>query len=186
MTLFRITKFALDLAGSSLVLVLSTLISLTIGSLFQPAWAGATSIVLELSIPPQAQYSDLVMQAKLLANESIARYFNQHSGISTIEVSVLGDRSGDIVPILTMTITRAQWQSQSQTGGDTKYYASHPLLQYRDAWDAGRIATQPRVSNGTAGTSVASAKLPASEIDRAFDEGRLTGEAAQPYLSSLD
>jgi hypothetical protein len=62
----------------------------------------------------------------------------------------------------------------------TEYYnASYALLQ---RYEGQPTETMARASNRATRAN----RMPIAQIDRAFDEGRLTGTAAQEYLDELD
>lgn len=147
---------------------------------YRPARAEAESIVVDMSVYGQVEYGDFFRRAEAMAGDEISRQFSQNPNLSEVQVVVVGDRDGEIVPILTTTVSRAQWQETPRVSAWTEYYnASHALLQRHEERSTAVVA---RASGG--GTR--SAGIPAAQIDRALDEGRLSGEAAQEYLPELD
>lgn len=148
--------------------------------IYQPAHAEMQGLVIEIPVYGQAVPGSLTAQAELLVSSAIERQFKQNPGLSTIQVVVTGDRNGEIIPILTTTASRAQWQAKPQVKAWTKYYsASYALLQRHE--QKTEIAAAPPAQ------SVAMRTLEdAAQIDAAFDSGRLTGQAAQRYLNDLD
>ncbi|MBD2077042.1 hypothetical protein H6F86_24770 [Phormidium sp. FACHB-592] len=147
---------------------------------YQPAHAEMQGLVIELPVYGQAVPGSLTAQAELLVSSAIERQFKQNPGLSTIQVVVTGDRNGEIIPILTTTASRAQWQANPQVKAWTKYYsASYALLQRHEQ------KTEVAVSSPT--SAIASSNLnDTAQIDAAFDSGVLTGQAAQKYLNDLD
>ncbi|XHX78285.1 MAG: hypothetical protein RBJ76_28305 [Stenomitos frigidus ULC029] len=146
----------------------------------QPVSAEIKGIVIEIPVYGQTAASNLTTQAELLVDSAIKRQFQQNPSLSTIEVVVVSDRHGEIIPILTTTASRTQWQANPQVKAWTKYYgASYALLQRHE--QKAEIAAAPPAR------SVAMRTLEdAAQIDQAFDSGRLTGQAAQKYLNDLD
>jgi hypothetical protein len=147
---------------------------------YQPAHAEMQGLVIELPVYGQTVPGSLTAQAELLVSSAIERQFKQNPGLSTIQVVVTGDRNGEIIPILTTTASRAQWQANPQVKAWTKYYsASYALLQRHE--QKAEVAASPPAS------TIASSSLnDAAQIDEAFDSGTLTGQAAQKYLNDLD
>ncbi|MBD2055811.1 hypothetical protein H6F88_07235 [Oculatella sp. FACHB-28] len=147
---------------------------------YQPAQAEDERIVIDMPVDRQVDHSELVAQAESLLGEAISRQFSQNPDLSTLQVDVVGDRNGEMIPILTVTVSRAQWQANPQVSAWSRYYrASYALLQRHEA--AETVAVAPaRAADGN--TDIQDRFW----IDEAFDSGRLTGAAAQDYLSDLD
>jgi hypothetical protein len=147
---------------------------------YQPARAEDERIVIDMPVYGQVEHSELVAQAESLLGESISRQFSQNPELSTLQVDVVGDRNGEMIPVLTVTVSRAQWQANPQVSAWSRYYrASYALLQRHEA--AETVAAAP------VGSVDRTADIQDRFwIDEAFDTGRLTGAAAQDYLSNLD
>lgn len=144
------------------------------------AYAQTESITLDLPVDGQVTYRNLIAQAELMVSNTINRQFTQNPGLSTIQVVVVGDRHGEVIPVLTTTVSRAQWQENSQVNAWTQYYrASYALLQRHEQEE--RVAVAPARS-----VSSANIQNRRSDIYEAYDGGFLTGEVAQDYLSDLD
>ncbi|MCA1991670.1 MAG: hypothetical protein LDL41_06435 [Coleofasciculus sp. S288] len=145
----------------------------------RPAHAEAQDVVLNIPVYGQTVYSDLTAQVESLVSNAINRQFEQNPDLSTIQVVVMGERHGEIIPILTTTVSRTQWQENPRVNAWTRYYsASYALLQRHE--QAETVAMAPV-------RSTAMSDLERSfQIDEAFDSGRLTGQTAQEYLSDLD
>ena len=144
--------------------------------------ANPETVVIDIPLYGQVVQSDLVAQAETLAEAEISRQFSRNGGVSEIQVVVLGDRNGETVPILTATVSRTQWQENPQVDAWTQYYSnSYALLRRHEDGSSNEadVAVAARRSAGN--------RLPPSVIDRAYDEGRLSGEAVQrEYLADLD
>lgn len=145
----------------------------------RPAQAEMQGVVIDIPIYGQTIYTDLTAQAELLVGNAINDQFGQNPVLSSVQVVVTGDRHGEIIPILTTTVSRTQWQENPQVNAWTKYYsASYALLQRHEQVETVAIAPI---------RSTAVSNLERSfQIDEAFDSGRLTGPPAQAYLSDLD
>lgn len=146
---------------------------------YQPARAQTDSITLEIPVDGQVPYHDLMNQAEFLSTNAISREFSRDNSLMTIEVVVLGNRLGEIIPILSTTVSRNQWQETPQASTWSQYYnASYALFQRHDLGVNATIAQAPSRSDIS--------NISAVQIDRALDERRLTGEQAQQYLDDLD
>ncbi len=147
---------------------------------YRPVRAEAESIIIDMSVYGQVEYGDFFRRAETMAGDEINRQFSQNSSLTEVRVVVVGERDGEIVPVLTTTVSRVQWQETPRVSAWTKYYnASHALLQRHEEQPTAVVARASRGGTRSAG-------IPAAQIDRALDEGRLSGEAAQEYLPELD
>jgi len=139
---------------------------------------------LDMPIYGQISYQEMVRQAESLMSRTIASEFRNDPALTNIEVVVLGERNGEIVPILAATVSRTQWQEIPQVSAWTEYYgASYALLQrHGEEQDATAVASAR--STARRGRNLSSSEQ--AQVDRALDEGRLTGDVAQAYLADLD
>lgn len=133
-----------------------------------------------MSVYGLVEYEDFFRRAEAMVSDEISRQFSQNPDLPKVEVMVVGDRNGEIVPILTTTVSRAQWQETPRVSIWTEYYnPSYALLQRHEGQPTETVARTPA-------RATINDQSPISEIDRAFDEGRLTGATAQEYLDELD
>jgi hypothetical protein len=148
----------------------------------QPARAEAERIIIELTLYGQTVSSELTAQAESMINDSVNRHFSQSVNSPEVEVVVLGDRYGEIVPISTTSVSRAQWRENPRASAWTRYYsASYALLErHNEEPESTAVASSPNRSVGATSLGLI------AQIDAAFDNGSLTGVAAQQYLSYLD
>jgi hypothetical protein len=151
-----------------------------LGDSYRPVQAEAESIVVDMSVYGQVEYGDFFRRAEAIARDEIRRQFSQNPDLADIQVVVVGDRNGEIVPILTTTVSRTQWQDTPRVSVWTKHYhASYMLLQHHQGQPTETVAKTPvRATIGT--------QRPSPQIDQALDEGRLTGAEAQDYLDELN
>lgn len=159
------------------LILLAMVVSLGLGG---PALAETPSVMVELSVSSQTPYDSVLRQAEAMARAEVARYFNQHPDSAAVEVVVLGERNGNIVPILSATVSRAEWRPQAPAQDWARLFAAHSFFDRGNA-DAGNSSDPV--------SALAAAPGPlrtVADIDRAFDEGRLSPVVAQQYLSYLD
>lgn len=146
---------------------------------YQPARAQTDSITIEIPVDGQVPYHDLMNQAEFLSTNTISREFSRDNSLMAVEVVILGNRLGEIIPILSTAVSRNQWQETPQASAWSQYYnASYALFQRHDLGVNTTIAQAPSRSDIS--------NISAVQIDRALDERRLTGEQAQQYLDDLD
>lgn len=155
----------------------------------QPAWAETREMIVDMPVYGQSVSNDLVTQAELLAEDTISQQFRQDPDLTAIRVVIVGDRNGEVIPILTTTVTRSQWQEEPQVSSWAGYYsASYALLQrHNEPVDNTPVASaSTRSDGGLVSTYSGGASTQQAEIDRAFDEGRLTGAEIQYFLDDID
>ncbi|ASC72461.1 hypothetical protein XM38_034180 [Halomicronema hongdechloris C2206] len=139
---------------------------------------------IDLPIYGRVNYQEMIRQAESLVGQTISSEFRKDPALTDIEVVVLGERNGEIVPILAATVSRTQWQETPQVSAWTEYYgASHALLQRHEEGQEGAAVASVRSAAGR-GRNLSSSEQ--AQVDRALDEGRLTGDVAQAYLPDLD
>ena len=94
-------------------------------------------------------YQALVQEAEGLAVQLIQQALQDHQ-VASIVVRVVGDRFGEVAPILTVRVTRAEWQTQPNVPAWARYggRSSMQLLGYlepKPQSSEGAIATAPAV-----------------------------------------
>ncbi len=163
----------------------------------KPAYAETQSIVIEMPIYSQAASSNLTAEAESLVSNAINNQFALSPDLTTVQVVVVIQRNGEVIPFLTTTVSRAQWQESSQVQAWTRYYGvSHALLQRHEQEtviatsfpSSSSVSSSPVAPVGTSnsGNSRQAQIDRAARIDNAFDSGVLTGQSAQDLLSDLD
>ncbi|NJO72329.1 MAG: hypothetical protein HC833_00240 [Leptolyngbyaceae cyanobacterium RM1_406_9] len=164
-----------------LLAAIAAICVLILSGSYQPARAEDERIVIDMPVNGQVIHNALIAQAESLLGEAIDRQFSQNANLSTLQVDVVGDRHGEMIPVLTVTVSRTQWQANPQVSAWSRYYnASYALLQRHESEET--VAIAPVSPAGFTNASVEERFW----IDQAFDSGRLTGSAAQDYLSDLD
>lgn len=166
------------LTYQGLAFITAACVVLFLGGRHQPAYAETQNVVVDMPVYGQPIYKDLVSQAELMVDEVINRQFTQNADVSTIQVVAIAHHQGEVIPILTTTVSQSQWRQNPQVSAWTKYSASYALLQRHK--QAETVVLNPSRSADRSNLTRA------YQIDKAYDSGRLTGEEAQKYLSKLD
>lgn len=177
--IFRLDKAAKY--GHLLLCSLTILTALYLTDFDRPVAAKPEGILINMPLYGRLQYREIIAQAEQLANNEISRQFSQNPELVEIQAVVMGDRNGEIVPMLEATVSRDQWRENPQVSvWKVEYYnASYALLQRHDMESEVSVAAaNPRSRNVRLVDQAA--------IDRALDEGRLTGAPAQDYLNQID
>ena len=90
------------------------------------AWAEDKQISYTLNAD-NGSYQALIEQASW-AGKLIEQEFTQNSSLTEVAVSIIGERNGQYVPLLTAKVSRANWQENPQTRSWTQYYSSSAVL----------------------------------------------------------
>lgn len=151
-------------------------------SSLRPAQASDEVISVYLPIYNQIDQADMRSDAAWMAADAIANQFAQDSTATSVQVSVLGDRNGEIIPILTVTVSRLQWQQNPQVNAWARYHDSYALFERHDQERI--VAMAPARPEGFS-SRISSRGLP-PQLEEAYDAGTLSGDLAQDYLSDLD
>lgn len=154
---------------------------------FQPACASDEPVVINIPVYRQVIHNDLVEQAETLVSDAINRQFQQNANLSSVQVHVVGDRNGEIIPILSATVSRVQWQETPQIRRWVRYYSpSYALIQRHETAETVALAPVSSTRINSVETSSAIRFDHRYRIDNAYDAGVLSEEVAQDYLSDLD
>jgi len=164
------------------ILVLSSalvlLLALAIDS-HSPALAQARTNTVNVSIYGEVNQRFLVSDAEALAAQTISDRFRQDPSLEAIELTVLGDRNGEIVPLLSVFVSRNQWQTTPQVSTWAEYNnASYALLQRHEEAAAANSDLDVAAGRQTPSSS--------SRGRRPIDTGLPSGPEAQIQLSDLD
>lgn len=77
-------------------------------------------------------YPSLIEQANRLAAETIEETFKDNPNLDQISILILGERNGQISPILKTFVSRSQWQNNANLGEWTRYLGrSEELLGFK-------------------------------------------------------
>ncbi|MBW4522591.1 MAG: hypothetical protein KME16_23340 [Scytolyngbya sp. HA4215-MV1] len=104
------------LAGSSLALAP------------MPTLAQAKTINLTLESEAFQPFSALKQEATTLAQKSIEQGFRQDSQTTEVTVTIVGDRNGQFAPILTVKVTRDQWQKSNNINQWARFFDNTEIL----------------------------------------------------------
>ena len=138
--------------------------------------------VLDLPLYGQMTQSEIISEAESMVNQEVTYRFNSDPNLLNLEVTVLGNRNGDVIPVLITSVSRQQWQETPQVSAWTNYYRAYALIQRHDDTQE---QTQPVVA--TTYRSAPVSRDVANQVDRALDSGRLSGRSLQAtYLDVVD
>jgi hypothetical protein len=166
--------------------VANLLISLVGFGLFADiAHADTRNIMLSIDGTQTPSFSELLERAESLAEREITRQFQTDVTLSELQVTVVGDRNGQTVSLLTSKLSREAWQSGSGIHPWTEYFAtSSVLLGYRSPTPIStRVATRQSASNSRLATPELS---PSQTVQQAFESGRLSDSEYWRLVDALD
>lgn len=156
----------------------------------QPAWATPDQIMLELPLSADANAQKVLLQAESMVSATLDQRFSQDSALSTLEVVILGNQNGQILPMLTTTVSREQWVTNPQVELWSTYSNSFAALFYpsRPPQVIAARPPQPQVARRPQ-TPRPSVRLPERfvvQIEQSYDEGRLSRQQLNQYVDLLD
>lgn len=180
-----------ELARSSVhLLSVSSVVMLVVGSVIlgeQPVQASTESVIFEVPIAHQRSHRDSVDQAELSAQHEISRRFKQNPELSTLQISVLVDRHGEVIPVFTTTVSREQWRQSPRIKAWSKYHNAYALLLRHNVPVTPSVARRP-ASRTVASVPRTARRLPAFNpaVDSAFDRAALPAKQVQRSLDYWD
>ncbi|PSB33483.1 hypothetical protein [Chlorogloea sp. CCALA 695] len=93
-----------------------------------PAFAETKFINISLKTGANQSFNNLMQQAESTAINLINQEFNRLSKITEVGIIVSCDRNGQVVPILSSRVSRANWQAQPSIESWTKYFTKAEIL----------------------------------------------------------
>jgi len=157
---------------------------LTVTNSYHSFAAQVGSYTVSIPIYGQINQRYLIREAESMASQVIAEQFRQHPSLESLEVTALGERNGEVIPIFSISVSRSQWQERPLVSSWAEYNsASYALLQRHE--ENAVVASSAISGNATTSDRVRTFASE-GEVQRAYDEGRLSGREAQFYSDELD
>jgi len=167
------------LATLAAVVILLTLFS-------RPALANPEAqVLLNLTLSGGMTEEEVIARAESMANSEISDRFTSNPSLTAIEITVLGNRNGDVIPIVMTSVSRADWQANPSISAWSNYYRSYALFQRHSEPPAQVAATYPRQSPGSA-NRVPGRFDRGGSVASALDAGILPGRTLQANLDEID
>src|SRR5512136_1234216 len=161
--------------GLSAALSLAAVLGLGTGvwlleSCLAPQIARAHTARADVSVEsePGESYDTLLRRAKTVARAAVQRSFDRDISVSEVSIVVLGENKGAIAPILSLEVSRNQWQSRPAAERWAKYYpTSKTLLGFGTPQQApGQPGAAPAAQPGAA-PAAQPGRTPAAQPGRA-------------------
>jgi hypothetical protein len=147
------------------------------------AFSQTQSHTVTISFSSDRDHQSFLRDAETMAAQAIERELRQNSALDSLEVTVLGERHGEIMPIFSVSVSRDQWQSSPLISAWAEYYsASYALLRRHQD-----VQTVANAATATAAPATGRrAFISEAAVQRAYDSGRLSGQEAQTFVDDLD
>lgn len=147
----------------------------TVASAQTPAQVTTASERVEsLDTQPNETYENLMKRAEAMAQAAAQQAFQQPD-VNAVTVTVLGQNQGEIAPILTLAVSRQQWDSEGQTQRWATYFTSARSLLGFDN------------QNDTAANQVDNADTSSQNVDENVDQTQESpDEATSGEVESQD
>lgn len=175
--------------GLTKLLIATVLASFTLVVQSPEAEARAEQMIFEVSVEHSLGHRDVVKQAEVSAQQKISQQFRQNPEISSLQMSVVVNRNGEIIPVFVTTVSREQWLRSGNISSWTKYHNSYALLRRHDVLEKRPtvIASVPRkpTRSGSLSQSEFMESYP-SLYESSFDQGSISKEVIQDSLDYWD
>lgn len=97
-----------------------------------------------VEISGDQSFADLVQQAELDAAAAVGQAFAASPTATEVVVNVAAERNGQEVPLLSVAVSRSQWQQQPRASAWAHYLSdARPLLGYETPTIARAISAAP-------------------------------------------
>lgn len=140
-----VSKTKLNIAIGSLAVLIN------LGLFSEVAQATTRQVILNLDSVSIRSFSELLAQAEALASTEIYQQFQNDPNLTEVQVLVLGERSGQIVSILSSQVTRETWENTTDIRPWTRYLTSASVLL---GYTPSQVARRQGPNNG--GSSISS------------------------------
>lgn len=98
------------------------------GSLPAICWAQSEQLSLMINADPVLGFPELVAKAEVLAAQSIPQAFADNPNITSLQIRILAERNGAVVPLMTTEIARESWQANQYVDNWIRYFNSAQVL----------------------------------------------------------
>lgn len=144
------------------------------------ASAGSPQITLSIDATLVPTFSDLISQAESIAANAISQQFQADPSIRELQITVLGERNGQIISLLSSKISRSTWRTGSNIREWTQYYAtSSALLGYQNF---SSVSTQDTVASRAASFE----QSPSEMLEEARVSKRITEAEYWQLVDAID
>jgi len=111
-----------------------------------PAWAEVWQVNRVLSANTELELENLGTQAETIAQTELERGFAQAS-VSEVRAMFSGEWAGQVVPLLSLTVTRVQWQKSPRASAWAKRFGGGESLLIANRSPSSRLANSKPVSS---------------------------------------
>ncbi|HBB34974.1 MAG TPA: hypothetical protein DDZ80_05355 [Cyanobacteria bacterium UBA8803] len=93
-----------------------------------PAWAQPRQINLTIGSENAPDFETLMQQAQSQAENAIQQAFAESPEVTEVSITIIGERNGLEVPLLSSSVARASWQKEPTVGAGTIYFQNAEIL----------------------------------------------------------
>ncbi len=100
-----------------------------VSSLTIPVSAKTQTLPTELRLNSQNQnFQTLLQQAEAVAKTSIEQTFAENPNLKEVSITVSAEHNGTVVPLLSTTVSRANWQRKPTIQAWSQYFTTAEVL----------------------------------------------------------
>lgn len=166
-----------------LLLIFSGILLSLLGICLKPKMAIGEGIMqtFTVTMSEAMSWQSMYSQSEQKVEQYIQAQFSQNPDLSHLRLTVLGEKSVEIVPILSVYVTREQWQNQPQLAVWATYHPVAYALLFDDQkpWQVQQRAASPATQPINRETST----FLNNAIEPSAEEIRLNPQA---YLDEMD
>lgn len=141
-----------------------------------------TQVTLSVDSTFASTFSDLINQAESLAQAEISQRFQADPTLNELQITVLGERNGQLVSLLSSKISRSAWQANPDIRQWTQYFStSGALLGYR-----GSDQTPTQASERSRIVSSFDENDPSETLEQARSSRRISEQEYWQLVDALD
>lgn len=113
----------------------------------QIAQAETSRLDVSLNRQPNEDYEDLLKRAEAAARAAAQKNFAEQKQVDDLAITIVGHHQGEVAPLLTLGVSRSQWQSNPDVKNWSTYYPNARSLLRFDQDLAESNSNQPNTNN---------------------------------------
>ena len=159
----------------------------SLGATESYAWAETGYFTLSIANSGKETYESLIREAETTTQAAITQGFAQNANLTEIQMTVLGEHNGQVVPIMTSTVSRSDWRDTSEIRQWTQYFQfSYALLGLGDSQQAGVRDGSNAEPVVTSYHSPSAFEDPIDELMEAAENGRISEAELAELIDAWD
>ena len=93
-----------------------------------PAQAESKQIQLLLDSQGSLNFATLLQQAESVVRNSVEKTFGENPNLTDVSITIVGEHNGAVVPLLSTTVSRANWLVKPNIQAWSQYFSTAEVL----------------------------------------------------------